>query len=309
MIIPFKIKFSVIIYLLIIVAVIVPQVSSAQRFSHPTNEGRGSVRQSAPAQQNSPAAAPATTGRGNVRQSTPAPQSHPAASPAINRPQAQPPSRTINGGSQNFGNRNVNRPTTVNPAPRPVEPKRTNAPIIENPKANEHRSTTIRENINVYHSSNIQSHPYSYHPYHPSSWGPSWHPIGFIAAKLARDAFIFSLANRQYYYDQGVYYQPVSGGYTVVSAPVGAVVSSLPDGYETVQVGDDYFYYYGGTFYIGLDQGYQVVDAPIGAIVMDIPDGATQQNINGEIYLAYNNTYYEPVSFNGQDAYQVVQFN
>ena len=288
MIIPFKIKFSVVIYLLIIVAVSMPQISSAQRFNHPSAAGGGSIRQFAPA-----------------------PQSRPAASPAFNRPAAQPPSRSINGGSQNFGNRNSNRPATVTSRPvasRPVAPRPV-APVIENAKAKVHRSPTVRENVNVYHSGNIQSHQYSYHPYHPSNWGPSWHPLGFIAASLARDAFIFSLANRQYYYDEGVYYQPVSGGYTVVSAPIGAVVGSLPDGYETVQLGNDYFYYYGGTFYIGLDQGYQVVDAPIGAVVMDIPDGATQQNINGEIYLVYNNTYYEPVSFNGEDAYQVVQIN
>lgn len=309
MIIPFKIKFSIIIYLVIIITVIIPQISSAQRFNHPTNEGRGNVRQSAPAQQGRPEFSTGATDRGNRRQSVPAPQSHPA-SPYFNPPAAQPTVRTINGGSQNFGNRNYNRPiTTVNAEQQPVEPKRINSPVIENPRAKEHRSSTVRENVNVYHSSNIQTRPYSYHPYHPSSWGPSWHPIGFMAATLARDAFIFSLANRRYYYDEGVYYQPVAGGYIVVSAPIGAVVSSLPDGYETVQVGDDYFYYFGGTFYIGLDQGFQVVNAPPGAIVMDIPDGATQQNINGEIYLVYNNTYYEPVSFNGQDAYQVVQVN
>ena len=295
MLIPFKIKFSFVIYLLIIVAVSMPQVSSAQQFRHPSAGSRGSERQFAPAPQYHPA---------------PAPQSRPAASPTFSRPAEQTQRRSINGGSQNFGNHNINRPnTTVNVAPRTVVPQRTPEPVIENARANVHRSTTVRENVNVYHSSNIQYHQYSYHPYHPSNWGPSWHPIGFIAASLARDAFIFSLANRQYYYDDGVYYQPISGGYTVVSAPVGAVVGSLPDGYETVQLGDDYFYYYGGTFYIGLDQGYQVVDAPVGAIVNNIPDGATQQNINGEIYLFYNNTYYEPVSFNGEDAYQVVQVN
>jgi hypothetical protein len=285
MIIPFKIKFSLVIYLLVIVAVSMPEISSAQRFSHPSTAGRGGTQQSEP-------------------------QGYTAA----NRPTAQPPGRSINGGSQNYGNHNNNRPATTVNAPRPVEqhpvaPKRTTEPVIENAKSKVYRSAIVHENVNVYHPSNMQYHQYSYHPYHPSTWGASWHPIGFIAASLARDVFIFSLANRQYYYDEGVYYQPVSGGYTVVSAPIGAVVGSLPDGYETVQLGDDYFYYYGGTFYIGLDQGYQVVDAPTGAIVMNIPDGATQQNINGEIYLFYNNTYYEPVSFNGEDAYQVVQIN
>lgn len=92
-------------------------------------------------------------------------------------------------------------------------------------------------------------------------------------------------------------------------APIGAVVSFLPPGYETTMVGNDYYYYYGGTFYINTGNGYQVVPAPIGAVVTQIPDGAVQQDIDGQTYLVYNNTYYQPVSQDGQDAYEVVQVN
>jgi len=118
-----------------------------------------------------------------------------------------------------------------------------------------------------------------------------------------------SIANQQYYYDEGVYYQPSSGGYSVVPAPVGALVSSLPPGYETTMVGNDDYFYYGGAFYIDTGNGYQVVQAPYGAVVTQIPDGAVQQDINGQTYLVYNNVYYQPVSQNGQDAYEVVQVN
>ena len=213
----------------------------------------------------------------------------PAPPPAVIRP-------TINGGGRNLGNHDFGRANTV--APRPV--------VAPNPRINVH------ENVNVYHSGNrgrVRAYGYHPHPYHPFYWGPRWHPVGFFLSALAADAFYFSLANQAYYYDDGVYYTPYNGGYQAVAAPIGAVVASLPAGYETVQVGDDYYYYYGGTFYINNGQGYQVVQAPIGAVVTQIPDGAVDQQINGQDYLVYNNTYYQPVSADGQDAYQVVQVN
>lgn len=151
--------------------------------------------------------------------------------------------------------------------------------------------------------------PYFYHPYHPYIWGPRWHPFGFFAATLAADAFYFSLAGQPYYYDDGVYYEPYGNGYTVVAPPVGAVVNYLPDGYITVEVDGGVYYYYGGAFYVDQGNSFRVVPAPVGAIVSEIPEGAREQVINGQSYLLYNNTYYEPISQNGQDAYQVVQVN
>ena len=74
-------------------------------------------------------------------------------------------------------------------------------------------------------------------------------------------------------------------------------------------VGNDTYFYYGGVFYIYTGSGYQVVAAPIGAVVTQIPDGAVQQDIDGQTYLVYNNTYYQPITQDGQDAYEVVQVN
>lgn len=222
---------------------------------------------------------------------------------------------TINGGAQNMGNHNFR------PAPAPA---RVNPPVVNNrPPANNNRPPVnnvringarpdFHANVNVFHGGRGYGRAYAYHahPYRPYSWGPRWHPLGFFLSSLAADAFYFSLANQAYYYDDGVYYEPYNGGYTAVAAPIGAVVNSLPDGYETVQVGDYNYYYYGGTFYVdGPNGGYQVVVAPIGAVVSQIPDGAVDQQINGQDYLVYNNTYYQPVSADGQDAYQVVQVN
>ncbi len=263
--------FSLFVSLLLLAAISIPQQTMGQRFNH--GGGGGAMR-----------------GGGGAVRPAPAPVSRP----------------TINGGSRNIGNHNFNRPV-VAPRPNPVvAPPRGNAR-----PGNVRENVTVHENVNVYHGGARGGRQYDYHPhpYHPYYWGPRWHPVGFFLSSLAADAYFFSLANQQYYYDDGVYYSPYNGGYSVVPAPVGAVVSSLPPGYETVMVGNDYYYYYGGAFYINNGQGYQVVPAPIGAVVTQIPDGAVEQQINGQDLLVFNNTYYQPISQDGQDAYQVVQVN
>ena len=153
------------------------------------------------------------------------------------------------------------------------------------------------------------NHPYAYHTYHPYAWGPRWHPFGFFMSAMAADAYYFTLANQGYYYDYGVFYIPSGNGYTAVPPPVGALVGYLPDGFETVQVGDYYYYYFGGAFYTKEGNSFRVVPAPAGAIIYQLPEGATEQAINGETYLMFNNVYYLPVSQNGQDAYEVIQMN
>jgi hypothetical protein len=256
---------------LLLAAISIPQQTMGQRFNH----GGGGAARPAPAQ--------------------------------VSRP-------SINGGSRNMGNHVFNRPS-VSVAPRPnvtvAPPRGNNRPANVRENINVHPNVNVHENVNVYHGSNRGGHIYDYHPhpYHPYGWGPRWHPLGFFLSSLAADAYFFSLGNQGYYYDDGVYYSPYNGGYAVVPAPLGAIVSSLPPGYETVMVGDDYYYYYGGVFYIDTGQGYQVVQGPIGAVVTQIPDGATEQQINGQDLLVYNNTYYQPISQNGQDAYQVVTGN
>jgi hypothetical protein len=244
----------------------------------------------------------------------------PAPAPAVNRPPQQVQNRpteqvqnrpveqprqmenrpTINGGNNNhdYNQHNYSQNTATY---RP--------PVIPQKNVTVQRNVTVHENVNVYHNHYQPVHAYAYHPYHPYYWGHNWHPPGYFAVSLARDAFLLSIANQQYYYDEGVFYQPSTGGYSVVTAPIGALVSFLPPGYETTMVGEDTYFYYGGTFYIDTGNGYQVVQAPYGAVVTQIPDGAVQQDINGQTYLVYNNTYYQPVSMNGTDAYEVVQVN
>jgi hypothetical protein len=260
--------------LLIMLAVNIPEKTNAQRFNH-ANFSR-------------PAAPPPAL--------RPMPAMRPAPAPVR---QASPPpavvNRTINGGSRNIGNHDFNAGRNV------VVDQHVNV----NPRAN------ARDHVSVYHTGAYRGiHPYYYHPYRPYYWGPRWHPFGFFISALAASAIRFSFGNQWYYYDDGCYYLPSGNGYAVVAPPYGAVVSYLPDGYETCPVGDTDYYYFGGVFYVAVAQGYQVVQAPIGAVVTQLPDGAVeQQDGDGNTELVYNNVYYLPISQDGQDAYQVVQSN
>jgi hypothetical protein len=308
----FHIAFSLSLIVMLVALLSIPQETRAQRFSHPNFGGAG--------QAGRPSAAPSQ----NFSRPAPA-MNRPAAAPANNRPsqpvfnrqpQTQPQENrsTINGGSYNTGNHDYNQHdnnqnATIARPPVNAHNNIPNIPVQPHENVAVQRNFNAHENVNVYHNHYQPSHSYVYHPYHPYYWGHNWHPLGYIAASLATDAYLMSIANQQYYYDEGVYYQPTSGGYSVVPAPVGAIVSFLPPGYETTMVGNDYYYYYGGVFYIDTGNGYQVVPAPYGAVVTQIPDGAVEQDINGQTYLLYNNTYFQPVSQNGVDAYEVVQVN
>jgi len=124
---------------------------------------------------------------------------------------------------------------------------------------------------------------------------------------MAATATVIAINNAQYHYYQGVYYQPVNGGYQVVAAPVNAVVPSLPQGFVIINLAGVNYYYFGGIFYVLSDNRYTVVPAPSGAIVNDLPDGCEQVKYGTVTYLKYNNAYFQPIQYNGANAYEVVQ--
>jgi len=152
--------------------------------------------------------------------------------------------------------------------------------------------------------------PYHYHPYHPFYWGPVWHPWGFFVATLATTAIIVSVANQQYHYDQGVYYVASSGGYTAVSAPVGATITTLPAGSQTVVVNETTNnYYYGGTYYEKSGSGYAVVAPTAGTVVESLPEGGEEVRIGDVTYVKVGETYYQPIEKDGKSMYEVVQID
>ena len=147
---------------------------------------------------------------------------------------------------------------------------------------------------------------YYNHPYQPFVYGPSWHPVGFFLTALPAAAIVIAFNNVEYRYDDGVYYQPGNNGYQAVAPPVGAYIPSLPAGYATTEVGGIDYYYYGGVFYAATQDGYQIVRAPAGAIVYNLPEGCQQVQAGDIVYLQYGNSFFQPIQFNGQDAYEVV---
>ena len=150
---------------------------------------------------------------------------------------------------------------------------------------------------------------YSYHPYQPYYYGPSYHPWGFFVATLAATAIIVSVNNQQYQYDQGVFYEESDGGYTAVEAPNGAVVSDIPKDAEQVTIEQNVTnnYYYGGTYYELSDGVYTVVPPTAGSLVETLPEGAEEVKMGDVTYVKYGETYYQPVSVDGKDMYEVVQ--
>ncbi|MGL6268176.1 MAG: DUF6515 family protein, partial [Chitinophagaceae bacterium] len=118
---------------------------------------------------------------------------------------------------------------------------------------------------------------------------------------------IVSVNNAQYHYDQGVWYQPSNSGYTVVSAPVGGTITTLPSGYQTVVVSNTTTYYYGGSYYEKGGSGYTVVAPPAGATVDNLGEGGEEVKIGDQTYVKFGDTYYAPVEVDGKDKYEVVQ--
>jgi len=141
-----------------------------------------------------------------------------------------------------------------------------------------------------------------------------WHPFGFFLVTMAATAVVVSIANsnEKYHYDQGTYYQETEQDgqkrYTVVAAPIGATVPTLPDGSVDMKVKDKTYYYYAGTFYFPDTDGehYVVVQAPVGAIIPYLPDGYQKESHGDILYYVYGGIYYQPKTVEGEVSYEVV---
>ncbi len=152
-------------------------------------------------------------------------------------------------------------------------------------------------------------HPYHYHPYRPYYWGPAWHPWGFFVATVAVTAIVVSVNNQNYYYDEGVYYEPKDDGegYVVVEAPVGAAVSSLPKETEKITVEGETYYYYGGTFYQKEGDKYVVVPPMAGTVVENLPEGGKEVKVGDMTYVKVGDVYYQPTEVSGREVWEVAK--
>lgn len=74
-------------------------------------------------------------------------------------------------------------------------------------------------------------------------------------------------------------------------------IDNLPQGFNTILIGDETFYYSNGVFYqkIVRDAKYVVVPPPIGAVVFDLPVGYQYMFTNGKALYVSNGVYYKKV--------------
>ena len=76
---------------------------------------------------------------------------------------------------------------------------------------------------------------------------------------------------RKYHYSDGHFYEWRSAlGYFLITAPLGAIINSLPNGYNVYTVGGTPYYYYDGTYYQRVPNGYVVVEQPAGVGVAGV---------------------------------------
>jgi hypothetical protein len=121
-------------------------------------------------------------------------------------------------------------------------------------------------------------------------------PAGFLSLQIG---------GAPYYYNGGIYYQPVDGGYQEVYPPVGASIPSLPDGSVEVAAGGQMYYYAGGAFYVQQADGtYAIAPTPIGVTVPELPPGVVEVSVNGKVAYQFNGIYYQPVFSNGVTQYE-----
>jgi len=191
---------------------------------------------------------------------------------------------TFNANNFHRNDVNIRRNTFVRPAPRPY----VRAPY-------------------VFHGHSYYAyHPYRYHHYVPFGFGVGFYPFGVFFGTLAATAVLVPWADYNYYYDTGVWYLPSESGYTVVTAPVGAFVTSLPPGATLVDP-TTYTYYYGGTYYQRTSGGYIVVAPRAGTVVEYLPAGGEEVTIGDQTYVRIGETYYQPIQIDGRNMYEVVE--
>ena len=154
--------------------------------------------------------------------------------------------------------------------------------------------------------------------------------LGFSLGVLPYGYYPFYWGGSQYYLSGGYYYQYNNNQYTVVEPPLGAAVSSLPDGAESVVINGEQYYELNGVYYLPTtrDDGsmvYEVVgkdgqldtgsmadvaaptiaDAHVGEIVNELPPDTRRVTLNGDTFLVSpDQYYYQPIP--GTNTYKVV---
>ena len=99
---------------------------------------------------------------------------------------------------------------------------------------------------------------------------------GYRVGVLPGNYLALGLGNRRFFFQAGVWYEPVRGGYAVARPPIGIMVPVLPPDYATLWVGGVPYYYANDIYYAATPGGYVVVNPPtVGSYVEAPPPAAT----------------------------------
>lgn len=98
--------------------------------------------------------------------------------------------------------------------------------------------------------------------------------IGYNVEYLPSGFLTLGFGGRRFFFQSGVWYQPVSTGFVVVRPPQGIAVPLLPPGYSTVWVSGVPYYYANETYYVAGPGGYVVVNPPAAGTYVEAPQAA-----------------------------------
>ena len=157
----------------------------------------------------------------------------------------------------------------------------------------EHRPQLPRYDYRHDHRPNYRLYRRRPYIYYHTPWYNTWflaplfahyYNIGFRLNVLPTPYVRIVVGGVPYFYASGVYYRPYSSGYIVVSAPVGAFVQTLPDGFVAFNIGVTTYYFVNDTYYVWdeIRDGFVVVGKPLGA------DQALAEATQGRLYVYPN---------------------
>ena len=125
------------------------------------------------------------------------------------------------------------------------------------------------------------------------------------------------MATTPYHYYNGLFYQPITGGYGIIEPPIGILVPVLPPGSVSIVIGTRPYYRYGSVYYMPMNNQYQVVQppttepAPAPATAATQPatksDGYSKLEIDGKTYYKKGDKCYKAkLGDNGEVTYDEV---
>ena len=136
----------------------------------------------------------------------------------------------------------------------------------------EHREMGRDRDHGVRHETEVVRVPPRHEPYRAPHWiyddrhrHHHYYPaVGYAVEVLPPGFVTLGFASRRFFFQGGVWFEPLGGGFAVVRPPLGIVVPALPPDYSTVWAGGVPYYYANDTYYVSSPDGYAVTNPPAG---------------------------------------------